>query len=44
MHDRRMNCYQFEKDGNKFSLQPLDKQVEKEEKVMILSYVKGMEE
>ena len=44
MHDERRNTYQFEKDGKKFILRPLDKQVEKEEIVMILSYVKDMEE
>ena len=42
MHDGRDNTYPFEKDGNKFKLQPLNKEVEKEGKVMILSYVKGL--
>ena len=42
MHDERENTYQFEKDGRKFKLQPLNKEVEKEGKVMILSYGKGI--
>ena len=42
MNDERKNTYQFEKHGKKFKLQPLNKEVEKEEKVMILSYVKGL--
>ena len=44
LDDGRRNTYRFEKYGNKFSLQPLDKQVEEEEKVMIFSYVKDIEE
>ena len=43
MQDRRRNAYKSDKDKNKFSLHHLSKQVEKEENVMILSTVKGIE-
>lgn len=48
-YDRRVihhgwnNTYQFEKDGKKFQLKPSNKEMDNEGKVMILSYVKGME-
>lgn len=44
MHDGTKKTYQFDKDGEKFKLQPLNEEVEKEGKVMILSYVKGVKQ
>lgn len=44
MHEGRKNTYQFEKDGKKFKLQPLNEEVEKEGKLMILSCVKGVKQ
>ena len=44
IHDGWKNTYLFEKDGKKFKLQPSNPEMEKEGKVVILSYVKGMEQ
>ena len=44
MHDGRKNTFQFEKYGKKLNLCPLILKEEKEGKVMILSYVKGVEQ
>ena len=43
IYDRWKNTYPFEKDGNKFKLQPSNKEMEKEGKVMIVSYEKDIE-
>ena len=42
LHDGWKNTYQLERDGKKFKLHPSNKEVDKEDKVMIFSYVKGV--
>lgn len=43
IHDEWKNTYLFEKDGKKLKLHSSNQEMDKEGKVMILSYVQGME-